>query len=125
MPEWAVYLQAAATVASLLLAAGAYWRSGRRADAVMVREAKEAAEHLEHRLSDMESTLSHLPPVARVHDIELSMSELRGQIGRMSERIGGLESTVSADLAHIRDLVGKVERQADRMIAFHLRETDR
>ena len=121
MPDWAVYLQAAATVASLLLAALAFLRSGRRIDAVMVQEAKDAAVALEARLNALEHAVSHLAGDRDVHEMQGRHADLKGEVAVLTERIGGLDASIRAEIAGVKELVRRFDGVAQRLESFYFR----
>lgn len=51
------------------------------------REAHDKVEKLEDRVSRLEGEFNHLPDRDSVHRMELSLSELRGELKAMSERL--------------------------------------
>lgn len=66
---------------------------------------------LESRSTEAEARLDHMPPTATVHELQLSVEQLRGEV-----------RTLKAENAGIKDILLRVENNVTLLVRGHMKE---
>ncbi len=117
MPEWVDIATVVAASASMIIAALAFLRSGRRLDV-------EDAKKLESRLSAIEGQIGALPGQAEVGRMVLEEARLSGRIDTLGVQLEAFKSVVNEQVSSVRSTVDRVVMVVDRLENLHLRGND-
>jgi paraquat-inducible protein B len=89
--EWMAL--AALTISVGTVVFGWFTAGGKKALAKL-EEHRVDFEQLKEKVATIESEIRHLPSKEDVHQLNLSMAELKGTAGRQEEKLAGVERTV-------------------------------
>ena len=95
------WLSFLALVISLGTSITALMTSGAKANTAAIATARASITDLEKRVQSVESDLRHLPDKDSVNELKLSLAELRGVVGTLSESVGRVVRTVDRIEVHL------------------------
>ena len=114
MPEWADIATLAVASVSMIIAAVAFLRSGRRLDV-------EDAKKLENRLSAIETIVGALPGQAEVARMVVEEARLSGRIDTLATQLEAWKAVVNEQVGSVRSSVERVDNVVGRLEDLHLR----
>ncbi|MBZ0164580.1 MAG: DUF2730 domain-containing protein [Notoacmeibacter sp.] len=99
------WVTAALAVIALLGHAKTFFGSGAKENATAISSLKTTVVAHDRRIQSVEQELRHLPSKDDVNDLKLSLSDVKGSIGRLDESVTGVNRAVR----RVEDYLNKKE----------------